>query len=154
MFLCEILSLYSKPALISAEFSVHADKVTTMNTYNLVPILIDFHALSPCIIGSGILTKDGLVLESVLPVEQEEDIIAGCGAALSAVARNAARQILQGKMGAVLVKSDNGFVIVSPCEGELILAVIVTTDAVLNEILQAVERTVRVIGQTVFDLAA
>ena len=154
MFLSEILSRYSIPALISAEFSVYADKVTTMNTYNLIPILIDFHALSPCIVGSGVLTKDGLVLESVLPIEQEEDIMAGCGAALSAVARNTARQILQCKMGAVLVKSDNGFVIVAPCNGELILAVIVTPDAALNDMLQAVERTARLIGQAGFDLAA
>jgi len=154
MFLSEILSRYSKPAQISAEFSVYPDKVSTMNTYDLAPILINFHALSSSIIGSSILTKDGLILESVLPAEHEEDMIAGCAAALSAVARHAAGQLLQGRVGAALVKSDNGFVIVAPCEGELILAVIVTPDAALNEILQAAERTARVIGQADFELAA
>lgn len=123
-----------------------------MNTYNLTPILKNLHTLSPYVIGSGVFTRDGLILESMLLKEQED--IGGYGAALSAVARQTALRVLQGNVGAALVKSDNGFFIVVPCEGELILAVIATLDAALNEMIQTVERIAEVIDQASFELVA
>lgn len=125
-----------------------------MNTYNLTSVLKYLHALSPYIIGSGILTKDGLMLESILRKEQDEDILGGSGAALSSIACHIAQRILQGNVGAALVKSDNGFIIVAPCDVELILAVTVTLDAALNEMIQIVEYMAEVIGSRGFELAA
>ncbi len=125
-----------------------------MNSDNLTSVLKNLHTLSPYIIGSGILTKEGMILESSLIKEQDEDVVAASGAALSDIAGQIALRIFRGNAEAAIVKSDNGFIIVAPCEGKLILAVIVTLDAVLNDMIQIVECTAEVIGQRNFELAA
>jgi len=125
-----------------------------MNSRNLTSVLNKLHTLSPHITGSGILTKEGMILDSILIKEQDEDIMAASSAALSDIAAQVAQRIFQGNAGAAIVKSDNGFIIVAPCKAKLILAVIVTPDAVLNEMIKVVESSAEVIGQRGFELAA
>lgn len=125
-----------------------------MNSNNLTSVLKNLHTLSPYIIGSGILTKEGMILESILIKEQDEDLVGASGAALSDIAGQIAQRIFRGNAGTAIVKSDNGFIIVAPCEAKLILAVIVTLDAALNDMIQIVECLAEVIGRRSFDLAA
>lgn len=117
-----------------------------MDTHsNLTSILKNHLTFSPHIIGSQILTRDGLCLTS-LSVEEEEDFLGAMSAGLMSSARRVASKLLGEHANTVIVKSDHGFVMAVPCGSDLILAVITRQQVALDEMMQTVERIAAMIS--------
>lgn len=119
---------------------------------HLTSILENHLTFSPHIVSSEVLTRDGLCLASTLSTERDEDFFGAMGAVLIGNARRTVSQFLGEHAKTVIVKSDRFFIMATPCDKELILAVVLTQQVGLNEMMQTVEHIAETIGDANFEI--
>ena len=80
------------------------------------------HSGSPDIEASAIISADGLIIASSLPRDIEEIRVGGVCAALLNLGTRVASEISLGEMQQVLIRGENGYVVmVSAAEGTMLL---------------------------------
>jgi uncharacterized protein len=101
----------------------------------LTSVLKDLIATSTDIEASGIVSTDGLMVASVLPVNMDEHRVAAISATMLSLADRTARELTSEALDQVLTKSAKGSVLMTYVGKDIGLVVLVKPDAKLDLIL-------------------
>jgi len=106
----------------------------------LTSVLTDLNGTSADIEASGIISTDGLMIASVLPQGMDEDRVGAMSAAMLSLGDRTAQELERGTLEQVLIKGENGYVLMSYAGDEAVLTVIAKPNAKLGLIFLDVKR--------------
>ncbi|MCK5719263.1 MAG: roadblock/LC7 domain-containing protein [Thiomargarita sp.] len=106
----------------------------------LKTILAELNATSPDIEASAIISSDGLVVASVLSNNMDESRVGAMAAAMLSLGERTSQEFERGNLEQVLVKGDNGYILIKYAGENSLLAVITTRSAKLDLIFLDAER--------------
>jgi len=116
----------------------------------MVSRLREMQAASPDIEASAVVSVDGLIMASALPVEVEEDRVSAMSAAMLSLGERISTELGRGSLDQVFIRGDNGYVILSAVGEEAVLTVLAREGAKLGliflEMRRAAEHLERVVG--------
>lgn len=111
-----------------------------MRSDMLESILSDLNGTSADIEASGIISTDGLMMASKLPAGMDEDRVGAMSAAMLSLGDRAAHELARGGLDQVLLKGDQGYVLMTHAGKEAVVTVMAKTDAKLGLIFLDVKR--------------
>jgi uncharacterized protein len=124
--------------------------MTRSRTEIMVTRLREMQAASPDIEASAVVSVDGLIMASALPVEVEEDRVSAMSAALLSLGERIANELGRGMQEQVYIRGDQGFVILTAIGEEAVLTALARQEAKLGlvflEMRRAAEDLRRVVG--------
>jgi len=106
----------------------------------LTSVLTDLNGTSADIEASGIISTDGLMIASVLPQGMDEDRVGAMSAAMLSLGDRTAQELERGMLEQVLIKGENGYVLMSYAGDEAVLTVMAKPNAKLGLIFLDVKR--------------
>ncbi len=106
----------------------------------LTSVLTDLNGTSADIEASGIISTDGLMIASVLPQGMDEDRVGAMSAAMLSLGDRTAQELERGTLEQVLIKGENGYVLMSYAGDEAVLTVMAKPNAKLGLIFLDVKR--------------
>lgn len=118
-------------------------------TEQLVDRLRDLQASSGDVEAAAIVSVDGLSMASSLPADIEEDRVSAMSAAMLSLGERISSELGRGELEQVMVKGENGYVILTAVGEEAVLTVLARKDAKLGLIFLDVNRTVDDLSQIV-----
>jgi len=112
-------------------------------------VLIQLSRGNPDILGSAIVSEDGLVIASALPEGYDDQRVSAVTAALSSIANRAAQQIALGEVRRMMLFAEKGGAIL--CSGRRASLVVLTRPnakigLVLMDVMEAVDKLKDVLG--------
>ena len=124
--------------------------MTRSRTELMVDRLRDMQAASPEIEASAVVSVDGLIMASALPVAAEEDRVSAMSAAMLSLGERIAGELGRGTLEQVYIRGDNGYVILTAIGEEAVLTAMAREDAKLGliflEMRRAAEDLLQVVG--------
>jgi predicted regulator of Ras-like GTPase activity (Roadblock/LC7/MglB family) len=123
--------------------------VAKSRTEQLVERLRDLQASSGDVEAAAIVSVDGLSMASSLPANIEEDRVSAMSAAMLSLGERISSELGRGELEQVMVKGENGYVILTAVGEEAVLTVLARKDAKLGLIFLDVTRTVGDLKQLV-----
>jgi uncharacterized protein len=118
-------------------------------TEQLVERLRDLQASSGDVEAAAVVSVDGLSMASSLPSNIEEDRVSAMSAAMVSLGERISSELGRGIMEQVMVKGENGYVILTSVGEEAVLTVLARKDAKLGLIFLDVNRTVDALSQII-----
>ena len=116
----------------------------------MVDRLREMQAASPEIEASAVVSVDGLIMASALPVDAEEDRVSAMSAAMLSLGERIAGELGRGTLEQVYIHGDNGYVILTAIGEEAVLTAMAREDAKLGlvflEMRRAAEDLLEVVG--------
>jgi len=116
----------------------------------MVNRLREMQAASPEIEASAVVSVDGLIMASALPVEVEEDRVSAMSAAMLSLGERIAGELGRGVLDQVYIRGGNGYVILSAVGEEAVLTALAREGAKLGliflEMRRAAEDLARLVG--------
>lgn len=116
----------------------------------MVNRLREMQAASPEIEASAVVSVDGLIMASALPVEVEEDRVSAMSAAMLSLGERIAGELGRGGLEQVYIRGDNGYVILTSVGEEAVLTALAREGAKLGliflEMRRAAEDLRRLVG--------
>lgn len=112
--------------------------------------LKSFLDISPDFLAAAIVSADGFVIASALPENVEENKLGAMSAAILSLGERAAKELDKGNLETVFVEGENGYVLLSSVNPEILLVVSTTRYAKLGLVfyeLSALKKTIK----TLFD---
>jgi len=106
----------------------------------LTSVLTDLNGTSADIEASGIISTDGLMMAAVLPQGMDEDRVGAMSAAMLSLGDRTAQELARGTLEQVLIKGDNGYVLMTYAGEEAVLTVMAKPNAKLGLIFLDVKR--------------
>ncbi len=106
----------------------------------LTTILNDLNGSSVDIEASAVISSDGLMMASLLPPGLEGDRIGAMSAAILALGSRTAEELSRGVLEQVLIKGNDGYVVLTQAGSEAVLAVMTKSSAKLGLIFLDVRR--------------
>jgi len=113
----------------------------------LTTILSDLNGSSVDIEASAVISADGLMMASLLPVGLEEDRIGAMSAAILALGGRTSQELDRGELEQVLIKGNNGYVLLTQAGVHAVLAVMTKSSAKLGLIFLDVKRAAEKIAK-------
>jgi predicted regulator of Ras-like GTPase activity (Roadblock/LC7/MglB family) len=123
--------------------------VAKSRTEQLVQRLRDLQASSGDVEAAAIVSVDGLSMASSLPGHIEEDRVSAMSAAMLSLGERISSELGRGGLEQVMVKGENGYVILTAVGEEAVLTVLARKEAKLGLIFLDVTRTVDALEQLV-----
>jgi predicted regulator of Ras-like GTPase activity (Roadblock/LC7/MglB family) len=124
--------------------------MTRSRTELMVNRLREMQAASPEIEASAVVSVDGLIMASALPVEVEEDRVSAMSAAMLSLGERIAGELGRGILDQVYIRGGNGYVILSAVGEEAVLTALAREGAKLGliflEMRRAAEDLARLVG--------
>lgn len=115
----------------------------------LTSILNELNGSSADIEASGVISTDGLMIASVLPAGLDEDRVGAMSAAMLSLGDRTAQELNRGNLRQVLIRGDNGHVLMSYAGEDAVLTIMAKPNAKLGLIFldakRAVERIIKVL---------
>ena len=111
-----------------------------MRSEMLHSILSDLNGSSTDIEASAVLSTDGLSMASLLPQEMDEDRVGAMSAAMLSLGDRTAEELARGHLEQVLIKGDNGYILMTHAGEDAVVTVIAKKDARLGLIFLDVKR--------------
>lgn len=108
--------------------------------------LRDLQASSGDVEAAAIVSVDGLSMASSLPANIEEDRVSAMSAAMLSLGERISSELGRGELEQVMVKGENGYVILTAVGEEAVLTVLARSDAKLGLIFLDVNRTVEALS--------
>ena len=108
----------------------------------LVQRLRELQATTPEIEASAVVSVDGLIMASSLPVGVEEDRVSAMSAAMLSLGDRISTELGRGTLDQVYIKGQEGYVILMAVGDEAVLTTLVREGAKLGLILLDMRRTV------------
>ena len=102
---------------------------------DIEPILANLQHQTPGLTSVALLSNDGLIISSLLSDGLESDQVAAISAALINQGEMSAGDAMLGHMSQVIIRGENGYIIISDAGHETLLTVFATLDAKLGLIL-------------------
>jgi hypothetical protein len=118
-------------------------------TEQLLERLRDLQASSGDVEAAAIVSVDGLSMASSLPAHIEEDRVSAMSAAMLSLGERISGELGRGLLEQVMVKGENGYVILTAVGEEAVLTVLARKEAKLGLIFLDVNRTVDALSQLV-----
>jgi uncharacterized protein len=115
-------------------------------TEQLVERLRDLQASSGDVEAAAIVSVDGLSMASSLPADIEEDRVSAMSAAMLSLGERISSELGRGELEQVMVKGENGYVLLTAVGEEAVLTVLARKDARLGLIFLDVNRTVEALS--------
>jgi predicted regulator of Ras-like GTPase activity (Roadblock/LC7/MglB family) len=116
----------------------------------MVNRLKSMQAASPEIEASAVVSVDGLIMASALPVDVEEDRVSAMSAAMLSLGERIAAELGRGSLEQVFIRGDQGYVILTSIGEEAVLTALAREEAKLGliflEMRRAAEALERVVG--------
>jgi len=103
-------------------------------------ILNELNGTSPDIEASAVISTDGLMIDSVLPSTYDEDRMGAMSAAMLSLGERTAAELNRGKLDQILIKGDNGYVLMAQAGDEAVVTVLAKPKAKLGLIFLDVKR--------------
>ena len=103
------------------------EKPETSKKDRLIQILKGFRKMGD-IIGSSIISADGLSIASDLGEEVDEDTFAAMSAAMHGAAETAVSELKQGELNQIIIDADNGKIITISAGEKAILVILANSD--------------------------
>lgn len=118
-------------------------------TEQLVARLRDLQASSGDVEAAAVVSVDGLSMASSLPADIEEDRVSAMSAAMLSLGERISSELGRGELEQVMVKGENGYVILTAVGEEAVLTVLARQDAKLGLIFLDVNRAVDALSSLV-----
>lgn len=112
-----------------------------MRAEQLMAILRKLSATSGEIEAAAVISTDGLVMSSLVPDGIDDDRLGAMSAAMLSLGERAAMELGRGKLEQVLVKGEQGFIILIHAGEDAVLTVLTSPTARLGLIFLDVRRT-------------
>ncbi len=106
-------------------------------------ILADLNGSSGDIEASAVVSRDGLMMASLLPNNVEEDRVAAMSAALLALGERTARELERGGLDQMMIHGKEGFVMMRDAGPEAVLTVLAKKEAKLGLVFLDVSRAAK-----------
>ncbi len=113
----------------------------------LTSILSDLNGSSADIEASSVISTDGLMMAAMLPADLDEDRVGAMGAAMLSLGDRTAQELARGALEQVLIKGDNGYVLMTHAGKEAVLSVLAKPSARLGLIFLDVKRAAEAISK-------
>lgn len=124
--------------------------MTRSRTELMVSRLREMQAASPDIEASAVVSVDGLIMASALPVEVEEDRVSAMSAAMLSLGERIAKELGRGNLDQVYIRGNGGFVLLTAVGEEAVLTALARENAKLGliflEMRRAAEQLERLVG--------
>lgn len=111
-------------------------------------ILLDLNETSSNIAASAIISKDGLVMASILPDDMNEINLGGITAALFSVGFRSTQEFAGGAEQ-MMVKGSQGYILMTHAGKEAFLTVITKTHAELDQLFFELKRSAKKITESI-----
>ncbi len=105
-------------------------------------ILLDLNKKSPSISASAIISKDGLIIASILPKDLNENVLGGITAALFSVGFCSTQEFV-GSVEQLMVRGSLGYILIAQAGNEAFLTVITKNHAELDQIFLELNRSAK-----------
>lgn len=112
-------------------------------------ILRDLNGTSADIEASAVISTDGLMIASMLPADMDEDRVGAMSAAILSLGDRSATELARGDLDQVLVKGDNGYILMTHASSEAVLTIIAKPKARLGLIFLDVKRAAEEIAKLI-----
>ncbi len=116
----------------------------------MVESLRAMQAAAPDIEASAVVSVDGLIMASALPVEVEEDRVSAMSAAMLSLGERIAGELGRGNLDQVYIKGDDGFIVLTAVGEEAVLTALARQKAKLGliflEMRRAAEELLKLVG--------
>jgi predicted regulator of Ras-like GTPase activity (Roadblock/LC7/MglB family) len=116
----------------------------------MVNRLRSMQASAPDIEASAVVSVDGLIMASALPVEVEEDRVSAMSAAMLSLGERIAEELGRGGLTQVYIKGSKGFIVLTSVGSEAVLTALARQDGKLGliflEMRRAAEDLVKLVG--------
>ncbi len=113
----------------------------------LTSVLTELNGTSADIEASGVISTDGLMMAAVLPTGLDEDRVGAMSAAMLSLGDRTAQELNRGSLEQVLIKGDNGYVLMTYAGDEAVLTVMAKPNAKLGLIFLDVKRAAQSITE-------
>lgn len=131
-------------------FKQKAAIMTKSRSDQMVERLRSMQAASPDIEASAVVSVDGLIMASALPMDVEEDRVSAMSAAMLSLGERIASELGRGGLEQVYIRGDAGFIILTAVGDEAVLTALARQEAKLGliflEMRRAAEDLVRLVG--------
>jgi predicted regulator of Ras-like GTPase activity (Roadblock/LC7/MglB family) len=112
-------------------------------------ILNELNGTSADIEASGVISTDGLMMASQMPAELDEDRVGAMSAAMLSLGDRTAQELSRGRLEQVLIKGENGYVLMTGAGDEAVVTVMAKPKAKLGLIFLDVKRAAENISKLV-----
>ncbi len=106
----------------------------------LTSILSELNGSSADIEASAVISTDGLMIASLLPANMDEDRVGAMSAAMLSLGTRIAKELSRGELEQVLVKGENGYVLMMSAGQDAVLSVLAKSNARLGLVFLDVKR--------------
>ncbi len=113
----------------------------------LTSILTELNGTSADIEASGVISTDGLMIASVLPANLDEDRVGAMSAAMLSLGDRTAQELSRGSLEQVLIKGDNGYVLMTYAGTDAVLTIMAKPNTKLGLVFLDVKRAAQQIGE-------
>jgi predicted regulator of Ras-like GTPase activity (Roadblock/LC7/MglB family) len=111
-----------------------------MRSEMLNSILSDLNGSTADIEASAVLSTDGLMMASALSAGMDEDRVGAMSAAMLSLGDRTAEELGRGALEQVLIKGDNGYILMTHAGNDAVLTVLAKPNARLGLIFLDVKR--------------
>ncbi len=108
----------------------------------LTSILSDLNGSSADIEASAVISTDGLMIAAMLPAGMDEDRVGAMAAAMLSLGDRTSQELQRGTLEQVLIKGDNGYVLMAHAGKDAVISVMAKPSARLGLIFLDVKRAV------------
>ena len=112
-------------------------------TEKLTQLLKSLSGSTPDIEASALIDNDGLMIASALPQDVEDDSVAAMSSALLGLGERIAEELSRGDLELVMLRGDDGYVVLTRCGPDAVLTVMARKGAKLGLIFLDVNRTAK-----------
>ena len=113
----------------------------------LASVLSELNSTSADIEASAVISTDGLMIAAVLPQGMDEDRVGAMSAAMLSLGDRTSSELGRGELEQVLIKGDNGFVLMTHAGDDAVVTVMAKPKAKLGLIFLDVKRAAENITQ-------
>jgi len=110
-------------------------------------ILSDLNGSTTDIEASAVLSTDGLIMASMLPASMDEDRVGAMSAAMLSLGERISSELMRGELDQVLIKGDQGYVLMTHAGGDAVVTVIAKPDTRLGLIFLDIRRAAESIAK-------
>ena len=111
-----------------------------MRAEMLSQILADLNGSSAEVEASAVISTDGLIMASLLASSMDEDRVGAMSAAMLSLGERTAEELARGSLEQVLIKGQNGYILMTHAGNEAVLTVLAKPNSRLGLIFLDVKR--------------
>jgi len=115
----------------------------------MVGTLRAMQTAAPDIEASAVVSVDGLIMASALPVEVEEDRVSAMSAAMLSLGERIAGELGRGGLDQVYIRGDHGFIVLSAIGEEAVLTALAREKAKLGMVFLEMRRAAEILTKLV-----